>query len=81
MAGTHENSRGMSYGKKASAEQVSAGIDLSGRHAIVTGANTGIGFETARVLALRGSSVTMACRNLEKADTARTRILEGVAEG
>ena len=41
MAGTHENSRGMSYGKKASAEQVSAGIDLSGRHAIVTGANSG----------------------------------------
>lgn len=81
MAGTHENSRGMSYGKKASAEQVSAGIDLSGRHAIVTGANTGIGFETARVLALRGSSVTMACRNLEKADTARTRILEGGGGG
>jgi NAD(P)-dependent dehydrogenase (short-subunit alcohol dehydrogenase family) len=77
MAETHDSSRGISYGKKASAEQVSAGVDLSGRHAIVTGANTGIGFETARVLALRGSSVTMACRNLEKANAARVRIIEG----
>lgn len=76
MAHNDNESRHSSYGKKASAEQVSAGVDLTGRHAIVTGANTGIGFETARVLALRGSSVTMACRNLDKANTARTRIIE-----
>jgi NAD(P)-dependent dehydrogenase (short-subunit alcohol dehydrogenase family) len=76
MAETQDPSRSTSYGKKASAEQVSAGIELSGQHAIVTGANTGIGFETARVLALRGSSVTLACRNLDKANTARTRMLE-----
>ncbi len=66
----------MAFGKGSTAEQVSAGIDLVGRHAIVTGANTGIGLETARVLALRGAHVTLACRNLEKAGDAVQRILE-----
>jgi len=63
------------FNRWSTAEQVSEGIDLSGRHAIVTGANTGIGLETTRVLALRGSSVTMACRDLEKAEAARRRIV------
>lgn len=48
-----------------SAEQLP---DQSGRVAIVTGANSGIGFETARVLADKGSNVIMACRNLDKAN-------------
>ncbi|MGB5193413.1 MAG: SDR family NAD(P)-dependent oxidoreductase [Polyangiales bacterium] len=46
------------------AEQVP---DQTGRVAIITGSNSGIGFETARVLAGEGATVIMACRNLDKA--------------
>jgi retinol dehydrogenase-12 len=63
------------FNRRSTAEEVSAEIDLSGRHAIVTGANTGIGKETARALALRGGSVTMACRDLDKAEAARDELL------
>ncbi|OAA27785.1 dehydrogenase of unknown specificity, short-chain alcohol dehydrogenase like [Frankia sp. EI5c] len=44
--------------------------DLSGRTAVITGANSGIGFETAKVLAARGATVVMACRNPVKAQDA-----------
>ncbi|NJN84701.1 MAG: SDR family oxidoreductase [Caldilineaceae bacterium] len=40
---------------------------MHGKVAIVTGANSGIGYETARALAQRGATVIMACRNLDKA--------------
>lgn len=48
--------------------------DLTGQTAIVTGANSGLGLESARVLALRGATVIMACRNAEKAESARLYI-------
>lgn len=40
--------------------------DLSGRRAIITGANSGIGYEAARELALHGSALTLAVRNEDK---------------
>lgn len=50
--------------------------DQTGRVAIVTGANTGIGFETAAALAAKNAKVIMACRNRQKAEEAMARIRE-----
>ena len=41
--------------------------DQSGKVAVVTGGNTGIGYETAKGLALLGAHVILACRNEERA--------------
>ena len=46
----------------------------SGKTAIVTGANAGIGFETALALYAAGAHVVLACRDLKKADEASSRI-------
>jgi len=48
--------------------------DQTGRIAVVTGANTGIGFETARMLAQKGAHVVLACRTPEKGEAAALRI-------
>jgi NAD(P)-dependent dehydrogenase (short-subunit alcohol dehydrogenase family) len=50
--------------------------DQSGKVAVVTGSNTGIGYYMARALASKGAKVTMACRDAEKAEKARLRILD-----
>jgi NAD(P)-dependent dehydrogenase (short-subunit alcohol dehydrogenase family) len=50
---------------ESTAAEVLAGIDLSGRRAIVTGGASGIGIETARALAAAGAEVMLAVRNFE----------------
>jgi NAD(P)-dependent dehydrogenase (short-subunit alcohol dehydrogenase family) len=53
------------FSKHSTADDVVAGIDLSGHRAIVTGASSGIGVETVRALASAGAEVTLAVRNTE----------------
>jgi NAD(P)-dependent dehydrogenase (short-subunit alcohol dehydrogenase family) len=48
--------------------------DLSGRLAVVTGANSGIGFETAKALAIAGADVVLATRSVEKGEAAAEAI-------
>ncbi|WP_431896731.1 SDR family NAD(P)-dependent oxidoreductase [Micromonospora haikouensis] len=62
------------FTRENTADEVSAGIDLTGRRAIVTGGASGIGVETVRTLARRGAEVTIAARRLDAA----TRIAEDI---
>ena len=50
--------------------------DLSGRVAVVTGANSGIGFRTSEALAAHGARVVLACRDLVRAEQAVHRIVD-----
>jgi NAD(P)-dependent dehydrogenase (short-subunit alcohol dehydrogenase family) len=61
-------------GYASTAEEATAGCDLSGRTMLVTGCNSGLGFETIRVLAMRGARVVAAARTLDKARAACARL-------
>jgi NAD(P)-dependent dehydrogenase (short-subunit alcohol dehydrogenase family) len=53
------------FNARSTAAEVLAGVDLTGKRAVVTGGASGIGVETARALATAGASVTIAVRNPE----------------
>ena len=58
------------FGYGSTAEDVTEGLDLSGRTILLTGCNSGIGKESLRVLAKRGAHVVAAARTVEKAQAA-----------
>jgi NAD(P)-dependent dehydrogenase (short-subunit alcohol dehydrogenase family) len=60
---------GSGFNAKSTSTEVIKGIDLSGKIAIVTGGNTGIGLETVKTLANAGATVIVPARNIEKANT------------
>jgi len=69
-SGAEEASGRNQYDKSTTAEEVTEGLDLSGRTFAITGANSGLGYETMRVLALRGAHVIGIARTQAKADKA-----------
>ena len=58
------------FDQDSTAEEVTEGINLSGRFAVVTGCTSGIGYETMRVLAMRGAHVVGTSRSVERAEEA-----------
>lgn len=62
------------FGFHSTADEVLQGVDLSGRRAVVTGASSGIGIETARALARAGAEVTLAVRRRDAGDSAANTI-------
>jgi NAD(P)-dependent dehydrogenase (short-subunit alcohol dehydrogenase family) len=62
------------FNAESTAAEVIAGIDLTGRRAIVTGGASGIGIETARALASAGAEVTLAVRDLHAGERAAAGI-------
>lgn len=49
---------------------------LTGKTVIITGANTGVGFQTALDLARRNGRIILACRNDEKGEVAKSKIIQ-----
>jgi WW domain-containing oxidoreductase len=58
------------FGYASTAEEVTEGVELGGKTVLITGVNSGLGMESARVLSLRGARIVGAARTLEKAKEA-----------
>ncbi len=64
----------MGFNRKSTAEQVTEGLDLSGKTIVITGVNSGLGLESMRVLCLRGAHVIGLARTVFKARAACQRV-------
>jgi NAD(P)-dependent dehydrogenase (short-subunit alcohol dehydrogenase family) len=64
------------FGSESTAAELIAGVDLSGRRAVVTGGASGIGVETVRALAAAGAEVTLAVRNTAAGERVAGQIIE-----
>jgi NAD(P)-dependent dehydrogenase (short-subunit alcohol dehydrogenase family) len=69
------------YGPTTTAAEIVANVDLHGRRALVTGASSGIGVETARALASAGAKVTLAVRDLEAGRKVADQIADTLPPG
>ena len=66
----NNTNKAVQFGAQSTAEDVLAGVDLSGKRVLVTGVSAGLGVETARVAAAHGAQVVGTARNLDKAASA-----------
>jgi NAD(P)-dependent dehydrogenase (short-subunit alcohol dehydrogenase family) len=67
----------MAFNGRTTSEEIVAGLELSGKTIVVTGASGGLGFEAARVLAGAGAEIVMVARNPDKNADAAARIAAG----
>jgi NAD(P)-dependent dehydrogenase (short-subunit alcohol dehydrogenase family) len=62
------------FGATSTTDEVLEGVDLRGKHVLVTGVSAGIGVETARALAAHGAHVVGTARDLTKAESATSQV-------
>jgi WW domain-containing oxidoreductase len=62
------------FGSRSTADQVLAGVDLTGKHIVITGCNSGLGFATMDALAANGAHVIGLARTLSAAESACERV-------
>jgi len=68
------------FGFATTADEVVAGIDLTGKTVLITGCNSGLGYESLRTLAAQGAHVIGTARTLEKAEAARDQVRSEFAQ-
>ena len=70
-------SKSIPFGARTTADKVLAGIDLSGKRFVLTGCNSGIGFETMSALTANGGQVFGLARSLADAEAACAKVSPG----